>query len=138
MTVVVTAPVAITGAVTTTLERLDQLFEDTTITATPDGSGGAYVVIDAVDLGRMWTPRISWFGFHLNCLLPDSDVYPLYVDAAAKSTAGLALPCPPYSVCVWQGRPALQVSRASRNRAGGLDSAELKITRVLTWLRGCG
>ncbi|WP_330474644.1 hypothetical protein [Terrabacter sp. C0L_2] len=98
---------------------------------TPDGAGGAHVVIKEVAVGTTYDPAATWMGFHLNAAYPHSDVYPHYVGRVERSDQqahGSAV-----QAVEWQGRPALQLSRRSNRWNPTTDNATLKAEKVRTW-----
>lgn len=122
----------LTEPVVDALTELRTLFKEASVEATPDGAGGAMVVIDEVDIGPKYSPKVTWLGFHLNSVYPYSDVYPHYigrVERADGSAHGAAV-----QVVDWQGRPALQLSRRSNRWNPNRDNATLKAQKVLSWL----
>src|SRR2546428_232172 len=44
-----------------------------------DGSGGAYVIVDDIEIGEHFAPRRSWIGFHVT-FAEDAHVYPHFID----------------------------------------------------------
>lgn len=105
-------------------------FAGHTVDVTPDGNGGAIVIIDDVDFGPRYTPQTTWLGFLIDAACPHSDIYPFYCGRIARVDGNA------YGDGVqpvdWHGRPALQLSRRS-NRRNGFDNAVLKTERVVQW-----
>lgn len=125
-----------TTAVADAVIQVRQRFTEP-VYAWPDGSGGAFVVIDQVDLGPAWVEPVSWLGFVITHLHPLSDVYPHWVRPDLRRIDGLPLAVPPlHSGNQFDGRPAVMVSRASRRRDPGVDTPARKAGSVLAYLRG--
>lgn len=97
----------------------------------PDGGGGAFVIVDQVEIGSTYTPDTTWLGFHLNAAYPQSDVYPHYLGPVTRCD-GQPLGDAVQSVD-WQGRPALQLSRRSNRWNPTIDNAALKAEKVIGW-----
>jgi hypothetical protein len=49
---------------------------DSQLRVLDDPDGGAFVVVDAVQIGSNFVPSSSWVGFQITFAYPDSDVYP--------------------------------------------------------------
>lgn len=128
------------------IEELREAFPDSSVQAREDPDGGAYVVIDPVDLGDGYEPRCSWLGFHISWPYPDADVYPLFIDAAVRYVGEGPTPNAHVDGALPQamtrgasmpglGTPAIQISRRSNRRDIATDSAARKVLRVLEFLR---
>jgi hypothetical protein len=107
-------------------------FADHPVDVTPDGAGGAFVIVNDVKVGSQYAPATTWLGFQINAAYPASDVYPHYLGVLARTDGkplGEAI-----TATIWQNRPALQVSRRSNRWTPGLDNAALKAEKVITWL----
>lgn len=98
---------------------------------TPDGTGGAHVVIDAVSVGGNYEPSGTWLGFHLSAAYPHSDVYPHFIGRVERRDQQPH--CSAVQVVEWQGRPALQLSRRSNRWNPARDNASLKAEKVRAW-----
>ena len=128
------------------VEELREAFPDSTVRAQEDLDGGAYVVVDPVDLGDCYEPRQSWLGFHITWPYPDADVYPLFIDAAVRYVGDGPTPNVHPAGALPQamsrgaampglGTAAIQISRRSNRRDIATDSAVQKVLRVLEFLR---
>lgn len=116
------------------IEELKRQFDGHDVSAEPDGEGGVYVVVEDVESGDQYIPTLTWIGFHLSYLYPETDVYPLYVGGDLHRTDGVALG-EGMSPTTWQGRTAIQISRRSNRRDPRVDTAAVKVVKVLEWLR---
>ncbi|KWF15218.1 hypothetical protein WL82_28975 [Burkholderia ubonensis] len=117
------------------LSDLQRQFAGHAITVAPDGVGGAFFFIEGLDLGPGFVPSKSWLGGHITSAFPFADIYPMYIDGGLKRANGAQFVAPVVPINIWQGRPAIQVSRVNRNAANEAQSASLKVARVLDFLR---
>ena len=121
---------AVAGAV----EAVRANFAGHAVEVSPDGAGGAFVIVENVAVGAQYRPPNTWLGFHVNAAYPASDVYPHYVGILTRTdgrSLGEAI-----SGTTWQGRPALQLSRRSNRWNAAVDNAANKAERILRWLAG--
>lgn len=118
------------------VEELREAFPDSTVTAVPDPEGGAYVTVDPVDTGGPYVQEITWIKFHVTFQYPYSDVYPHFVipDLQRKDGASLGEGLQQPVAFGGDGLPATQISRASRKLDPSIDTAALKLVKVLHWL----
>lgn len=128
---------ALAEEVTRAIDEIRGAFPAASVSATPDGSGGAWVIIDPVALGSSWSPTSTWLGFHVLHTYPYSDVYPHFIgeDVRLSTTGGL----PNDGITSGHrfhanGRPCLQVSRRSNRWDARVDTAANKALKVLSWL----
>lgn len=124
-----------TPEVTTAVEEIRAAFAGHRIDVTSEAQGGAYVVVQDLELGGRYQPSASWVGFLISFQYPYSDVYPHFIDGAVRRVdgrphgQGMAGPVP------WQGRSAVQVSRRSNRWNPVVDTAATKLAKVLGWIR---
>ncbi|MGO9751982.1 MAG: hypothetical protein ACLP8S_16220 [Solirubrobacteraceae bacterium] len=125
------------AAVATAIAHVVRAFPDATTQHLDDGQGGAFVIVDGLDLGPAFTPRTTWVGFAISPLYPRADVYPHYVrpDLAKSDGSMLTVPLNPGQVMPGFNRPATMVSRRSNRWDPARDTAVLKLHRVLLWFR---
>lgn len=138
---------ALTPEVAEAVSELRDAYPDATLTAVEDGSGGAFVTLDAVELGPRYMPSTSWLKFQVTFQYPAADVYPLFIHPDVRrvdspSPNGTPLgegtmlnqymdgPDPAKTI------PTIQLSRRSTRLNPATDTAALKVEKVLTWLRG--
>lgn len=122
----------ITAAVSAAVAAVREHFAGHPVEAIPDGTGGAFVIVEDVEIGSTYTPSATWLGFQINAAYPSSDVYPHYVGRITRvdgSPHGEAI-----TDVEWQQRPALQLSRRSNRWRPGVDNAVLKAEKVIAWL----
>ena len=114
---------------------LREAFPEARLTVEEDGSGGAYVRLDNVELGPRFRPQHSWIAGHLPPQLPYADIYPLFVGADVSRVDGVPFSPPVTSGHCFRGCPALQVSRRTNRLDPTVQTAALKFQKVLHWLR---
>ena len=111
-----------------------------------DPDGGAFVIVDGIDVGRSFEPASSWIGFHIVWSYPDADVYPHFIDPGVRYIGGGPAPNqhPEGALPTSMTRnarmpgfelPAIQVSRRSNRRNSETDTALQKLLRVIEFLR---
>ena len=123
------------------LEQLREGLPGHDIQVMDDGEGGAYVIVERLEIGQCFEPTVSWVGFHLTWPYPDTDVYPHFIDPSIRyvGTGGLpdgALPSAMSRGFVMPGfeRAAIQVSRRSPRWKPATDTALNKLLRVVSFL----
>lgn len=122
-----------TKAVAEQVEELMVQFADKTVTAEPDGAGGAYVKIDSIDPGPAYQQRGSWLGFQITYLCPDADIYPVFLSPDLVRVDGQAHTAP-ITPARWRGWDALQYSLKSAQRDPEIDTAAIKAAGVIACL----
>lgn len=101
--------------------------------ADPDGDGGAYVVVQDVRLGPAYQQCQTWVGFQISFSYPQADVYPHFVRADLSRVDGNALG-EGTSSGQFRGQAAIQLSRRSNQFNPAVQTALLKLQKVLQWL----
>jgi len=112
-----------------------------------DDCGGVFVLVSDVAVGTSFDPPQTWFAFHITNPYPESDVYPLFVDASLKYVGNGSTPSQhpdgnlpermtrgEFTILGLDGVPAIQISRSSPRRNSETDSALNKLLRVIDWL----
>lgn len=85
--------------------------------------------------GEIYNETETWVGFRITFQYPNADVYPHYVrgDLSRRDrgnhSAGIQ------AGYTFEDRSALQLSRRSNRLNPAIDSAALKLLKVLEWLR---
>ena len=125
---------ALKPAVTRGIEEITARFAGHAVHIREDGAGGAYVIIDEVELGPLYIQPTTWMGSHLDFNYPYSDTYPHFVrgNLARVDGRGLGDGAQPTT---WEERPAIQLSRRSNHLDATIDRADLKFLKVLDWLQ---
>jgi hypothetical protein len=125
---------ATTPAVSAAIEELKASFPNSLVSVEEDGSGGAFVRLDVVELGSQYLQSETWIGFHVVFQYPQADIYPHYVrpDLARADGSPLA---PPFYVghpCRWGA--SVMISRRANRRDPATFSAAIKLIGVLDWV----
>jgi hypothetical protein len=125
---------ALTADVQAAVEDLHRGLPDATLVVREDGEGGAIVIVEDVPLGDPWAQPSTWIGFRIAFSYPYADVYPHFVrgdlSRADGGPLGEAL-----TPTTFEGRSAIQISRRSNHRDPAIETALLKLLKVLAWIR---
>lgn len=116
------------------LDEIRATFTGHAVVVREDGEGGAFVIIEGVDPGSIYSQREIWIGFRITFQYPYADVYPHYVRADLARVDGKVLG-DGTSLNSFEGRAAVQVSRRSNQLNPATDTAVRKLLKVLEWLR---
>ena len=119
--------------VSTAIEELKRQFASSSLTVREDGQGGAYVVMEPVELSARFRPATTWVGFQIPAQYPYADIYPVFIGREVQRADGVAFQ-PPVTPGAFEGRQALQVSRRSAAAQSGSQRAVAKILKVLDYL----
>lgn len=129
------------------IDEIREQFPDLGMIVAPDRSGGACVILEDVPLGGAFVQETSWIGFHVTHACPYADTYPHFgrSDLSRKDgqalpegvTAGHSWPQPDVGVdvSVMPARSAVQISRRSNRRDAAGETPNIKLLKVLQWLR---
>ena len=126
---------ALTDEVGQAIQEIRLAHPEAELVVIEDGNGGANVIVDAVSLGDRYVPSETWIGFHITFQYPNADVYPHFVRGDLKRADGSPLGVGMAQNQTWQGRPAVQVSRRSNRLDPNVQTAEIKLEKVLEWIR---
>ncbi|WP_439360096.1 hypothetical protein [Bradyrhizobium sp. DASA03007] len=124
----------ITPIIMKAIEQIRASLPDCLLNAIPDGSGGAYVTLDKVPLGKPWAQPDTWIGFLISFQYPYADVYPHFVRHDLRRADGKPLG-EGLGQAQFRNQPAVQISRRSNKLNPATDTACLKLLKVLQWLR---
>jgi len=116
------------------ISELREAYPGITVATREDGQGGAYVIVEDVALGHPYNQPTTWVGFQVTFQYPYADVYPFFVRGDLSRADGRPLG-EALSPTTFENRPTIQVSRRSNSRNAALDTAYLKLLRVMEWLR---
>ncbi len=122
-----------TPEVANAIAEIHKALPDRPLVVREDGEGGAYVIIDSVLLGPPYVQETTWVGFHITFQYPYSDVYPHFVRGDLSRLDGRPLG-EATSPTTYEQRPAIQLSRRSTKRNPEVDTALVKLNKVLHWL----
>ena len=112
-----------------------QAFPAATVWSEPDRDGGAYVIVENIDIGPRYAPRSTWLGGHITALYPYADIYPLFMDASVRRAGSSVKFVPPVTLGhEFAGRPAIQVSRANNHTQNFPQTALAKFVKVIHFL----
>lgn len=116
------------------IEELKRAFPFSTVTVNEDGQGGAYVIVEAVDIGARFVPSVTWMGGHITALYPYADIYPVFIDAAVCRDDGVGFDAPITHGHSFAGRLAIQISRINHQVQNCPQTAVAKFNKVLDYL----
>lgn len=116
------------------VEELRASFSDANVMVHATADGGGVVTIDPIDLGPAYTPQHTWLKFAISFQYPHADIYPLFVRPDLVRADGKAHG-KGVALAEFEGRPALQLSRINHHLNPDIDTAALKVTKVIEWLR---
>lgn len=117
------------------IEELKKQFGDLSFQVREDGQGGAYVIMEGLNLGSKYSPAITWLGFQIPAQYPYADIYPLFVGSEIARVDGKDFIAPVTRGHHFEGRTAIQISR--RNTAaqtGGNQKVATKVLKVLDFM----
>ena len=117
------------------IDELGRAFRSSGISSREDGQGGAYVIVEQVDIGPKYRPETTWLGGHLTELHPYADIYPLFMAAEVCRVNGVAFEAPVTTGVSFEGRPALQISRRNNHTQHFPQSALDKFLKVQQFLK---
>lgn len=124
----------VNSQVSTAIEETRSNFPDAQVHACPDGNGGAHMIVDSVELGPPYAQEATWIGFHVPHTYPYSDIYPHFVRPDLSRLDGAAFG-EGLSSGEFQGHPAVQISRKSKNSTE-MNHCVTKLISVMCWLKG--
>ena len=120
--------------VSTAIEELKRQFCSSAITVREDGQGGAYVLMEPVELCQKFRPTATWVGFQIPAQYPYADIYPVFIGGNVTRADGVALQAPVTAGHHFEGRAAIQISRRSAAAQSGSQRVTAKILKVLDFL----
>ena len=120
--------------VSAAIEELKRQFEAARMTVRDDGQGGAYVLLDGLELGAKFKPQATWLGFQISAQYPYADIYPVFLGAEVTRANGAAFQAPVTAGHHFEGRAALQISRRSAAAQSGTQKAVAKILKIIDFL----
>lgn len=123
-----------TVEVSTAIEELKRQFSTSSMTVREDDQGGAYIVMEPVELGAKFRPTATWVGFQIPAQYPYADIYPVFIGTDVQRADGVAFQAPVTPGHNFEGRGAIQISRRSAVAQSGSQKAVTKILKVLDFL----
>jgi hypothetical protein len=109
------------------LAELRSQFGDANLSFVEDGSGGAFVMIENVQVLAPYNSP-TWLGFHIAYTYPDATIYPMYARGDLRDDFNN----PALQRLSYRNREATQISR--RSPQGASETAVLKVLKTLAWL----
>lgn len=125
---------ALTPAVLDAIEEIRGAFPESAVEVREDGEGGAWAIVEDVPLGGPFQEQVTWVGFRITFTYPYADVYPHFVRGDLQRADGTPLG-EATSPTTFEGRAAIQLSRRSNRRDPAIETALLKLLKVMEWLR---
>jgi hypothetical protein len=116
------------------VEELRKAFAPSEVTVTEDKQGGAYVIVESVEIGTRYRPSVTWLGGQIPALYPCADIYPVFMAADVVRTDGRDFQAPVTRGQSFNGRPAIQISRRNNQIHLAPQTAVAKFTKVLDFL----
>lgn len=134
---------AMTPDVELAITELRDAYPASTVTAVEDGQGGAFVTVDSVYIGERYEPSSTWIKFAITFQYPVADVYPHFIPREVRRLAGPPTDGTPlgtgtaYTQYAVGGETinVIQLSRRSNHLNPAIDTAAMKLEKVLDWLR---
>ena len=124
------------STVETAVAEIRTLFPGHRVEAAPLSDGGACVIVHDLPLSAAYEPETTWFGFVIPFNYPYADVYPHNIDGSVKRKDGKPLGEGFSQTNGWQGRGLTnQISRRSNRLDAEVDTAALKLAKVIEWVR---
>jgi hypothetical protein len=128
------------------IQELREGFPGHDVRTKEDADGGAYVIVEGIEIGETFAPSVSWVGFHITWSCPDADVYPHFIDPETRyvgtGEAPNQHPDGNLPTSISRGAtmpgfetPAVQISRRSNRRTSTTDSPLQKLLRIIEFLR---
>lgn len=124
----------LTAEIMRAVNEIREACPDTAVSTREDGQGGAYVIVEDVPLGHPYNQPTTWVGFQITFQYPYADVYPYFVRGDLSRVDGSPLG-EGLSIGAFENRTAAQVSRRSNRRDATIDTAYLKLLRIMEWLK---
>ena len=124
----------IVPAVAKAIHEVRSTFDRCAVEAESDGSGGAIVVVRGIPMGHPYVQAEIWIGFQVTFQYPYADVYPHFTNSelARSDAAGLG---GGFGTATFRGQPAIQISRRSNRLNPQMDTAALKLLKIIRWIK---
>lgn len=116
------------------LQEIQVAFPEAKFEWHEDPNGGAWFFLEPIDPGAVYSTRQIWFGADISAQYPYADIYPQFVCSSMKRVDDRQLGEAISTGHNFHGRPAIQLSRRSRNHNPQVDTVATKIIKVLEWL----
>lgn len=120
------------------IAQLTATFVGHALDVDPDDEGGAFVRVDGLTFGATYEPSVGWVAFRIAFNYPHGDIYPHFLPGELERRDKKALVDPFTKTTMKLGKfvgPATQLSRRSNGWKPAVDTAALKLLKVLDWMR---
>jgi hypothetical protein len=117
------------------IKELENAYGAENVQATADSDGGAYVMVSNLDIGEKYVPSVIWCRFRVTHMYPQAQVYPHFVNAELKRSDSAGFGTGFASPVVHNEIQTVQVSRSSKNWNPATDTAQIKLEKVLQWIK---
>jgi len=124
-----------TAEVEEAIKELESAYGAQNVQVTLDADGGAYVIVSNLNIGEKYAPSVIWCRFRVTHMYPQAQVYPHFVNLDLKRTDGAALGVGFASPVAHNDIQTVQVSRSSKNWNPASDTAQIKLEKVLQWIK---
>lgn len=115
-------------------EELARAFPSSEVTAIQDGQGGAYVIVESVEIGSRFVPEVTWLGGHISAQYPYADIYPVFIGGDVRRSDGRSFEPPIAKDQTFSGRPAIQISRRNNQIQNSPQTAVAKFLKIIDFL----
>jgi hypothetical protein len=122
-------------AVAAAVEQLRNFYGQGNVEALADSEGGAYVLVRNLDIGETYNYPSIWCRFRITYMYPEAQVYPHYINHDIKRKDGKPLGGGFSDPMMWNNHSVVQVSRTSKNWNPALDTAQIKLEKVIQWVK---
>ena len=116
------------------VEELKRKFPNSEVHSVDDSEGGAYVIIDGIEIGERYAPAQTWLGAHISALYPYADIYPVFMGSDVRRIDGVPFSAPITLNAHFSGRPAIQISRRNNLAQQHPQPAYAKFMKILDFL----
>ena len=126
------------------IEEIRSAFPGHLVEAESDEHEGAFVKVHSLHLGDQYDPSQSWVAFRITFQYPHADVYPHFCIPGLKRNDGKPHGTEFQLNRVWQtptklvparSQAATMISRKTNKLNPAIDTAALKLKKVLDWIR---
>ena len=124
----------IVAGVASAIEEIRSTFDFCAVEVEPDDSGGAVVVVRGIPMGQPYAQAEIWIGFQITFQYPYADVYPHFTNPELARSDGAGLGGG-FGTAMFRGQPAIQISRRSNRLNPKMDTAALKLLKVIDWMK---
>ena len=121
--------------VTIAVKQLQNFYGVENVEAITDGEDGAYVLVKNLPVGDIYNLPLIWCRFRITYMYPEAQVYPHYINPEIKRKDGLPLGGGISDPMIWNNHSVIQISRTSKNWNPALDTAQIKLEKIIQWLR---